>query len=146
MRPGHAERRGREREVFDIVAENESTLYERVGGAEGVAALTDEFYQRVFTDPLLRDFFEGVALEKLARMQARFFAAALGGPVEYRGRTIAEIHAGLGIQPRHLQRFFEHLVETVKARGVTDDDAYEIASRLGTWSDDVTGRTSGVDG
>jgi len=130
------------------VSESDSSesLYERVGGAEGIERVTDAFYQRVFSDADLRRFFEGVALDKLSRMQARFFSAALGGPDAYEGRPVAEIHAGLGIQPRHLQRFFEHLVETLKSQGVTEADAYEIASRLGPWADDVTGQAGGTDG
>ncbi len=128
------------------MSENASSLYERVGGAEGIARFTDAFYQRIFADQLLRGFFEGVSLDKLARMQARFFAAALGGPEAYTGRSIASIHAGRGIQLQHLQRFFEHLVATLKDSGITDDDAYEIATRLGKWSDEVTGQAGGVDG
>jgi hemoglobin len=121
----------------------ENTLYERIGGETGIARLMGDFYDRVLTDPELRSFFEGVEMEKLRRMQREFFAAALGGPSHYSGRSLAEVHAGRGIGLRHLRRFLEHLFETLRAHGVTEVDAYEVVSRINLYADEITGDVPG---
>lgn len=121
------------------------TLYERIGGDETVAGLVEAFYARVLADALLQPFFTGASLEKLQCMQKEFFAAALDGPVTYSGRSIAEAHAGRGIEPVHLARYLEHLLDTLKDRGLEEQEVYEIYSRIHCYADEITGKTN-VDG
>lgn len=124
---------------------DERSLYDRIGGKEAVAGLLVAFYGRVLDDPELRPFFENVPLDKLRAMQAEFFSAALDGPIRYRGRPISAVHAGLGIQPRHVRRFLEHLLETLEGTGLSEQDRYDTYSRIAIRADEVTGITS-VDG
>lgn len=121
----------------------EPTLYERIGGEAGIARLMGDFYDRVLADPELAPFFAGIEMDKLRRMQREFFAAALGGPAHYAGRSLAEAHAGLGIGLRHLRRFLDHLFETLQAHGVTEVDAYEVVSRINLYADEITGNMPG---
>lgn len=116
-----------------------STLYDRIGGEAGVAALVDDFYERVLSDTELAPFFERVPVDKLMRMQREFFAAALDGPGRYSGLALSHAHQGRGIAPRHLGRFVDHLLETLRARGVGDADAAAIIGRINTYADQVTG-------
>jgi hemoglobin len=121
------------------------TLFERIGGEPVVARLVDAFYERVLGDDELRPFFADTSMGKLQRMQREFFAAALGGPIRYSGRPLGEVHYGLGIRPRHLRRFLDHLLDTLRGQGIDAQDVYEIASRIQTYADEITGTTS-VDG
>ena len=73
------------------------------------------------------------------------FAEALDGPIRYTGRPLGEVHAGLGIQPRHLQRFLEHLLATLEHEDLGSDDRYEIYDRIARRADEITA-TTGVDG
>lgn len=127
------------------MAKRPGNLYERIGGEAGITATVDEFYRRVLADPELAPFFATTPMDKLRRMQREFFAAALDGPLTYTGRTMSEVHAGRGIRPRHLKRFVDHLLETLRDQDIDEDDAYEIASRINTWADEITGQTT-VDG
>ena len=68
-------------------------LYDDIGGASAVRAALDAFYPRVLADPTLSPFFLGVDIERLKKAQEGFFATALGGPPEYRGRSLADAHA-----------------------------------------------------
>lgn len=125
------------------------SLYDRIGGEATLERLLAAFYTRVLGDPELRPFFADASIEKLQRMQHEFFAAAFDGPVEYSGRSLAEVHAGMGIQPRHLRLFLEHLMATLgdPASGVAIDeqDRFDIYSRISTYADEITGTTT-VDG
>lgn len=121
------------------------SLYERLGGEPAIAGLVDAFYQRVFADPLLAPFFEGIEADRLRRMQREFFAAALGGPIGYSGRPLRAIHAPLGIRTRHLSRFLDHLTATLSDREISERDCYDIYTRIHLYADEITGATS-VDG
>ncbi len=122
-----------------------TTLYDRIGGGDTVRRLVTDFYQRVLADPDLRPFFEDVPVDKLAHMQSEFFATALDGPLEYTGRPLSEVHAGLGIRPHHIQLFLDHLLETLEGYEIGRDDRYDIVSRINTYADEITGGV-GVDG
>lgn len=115
------------------------TLYERVGGAEAVAALVERFYERVLADPDLQPFFARADTKRLRAMQREFFSVALGGPVTYFGRPLAYAHRGRGIERRHLQRFTEHLLATLEDRGLGERDVHDVIERINVYSSDILG-------
>jgi len=117
-------------------------LYEEMGGAEGVDAAISDFYGRVFEDPVLRGFFEGVDVEKLIAMQREFFAAALGGPVKYSGMTLRDAHSSHSIGRQHLSRFTDHLLTTLEDRGVAKSAAVSIVSQVALYSEDILGEVA----
>ncbi len=75
----------------------ESSLYDRLGGAAAIDGLIEAFYVRVLADPKLAPFFKDTPMERLRAMQTQFFSMALGGPVEYTGRSMSQVHHGRGI-------------------------------------------------
>jgi len=105
---------------------DDTTLYARLGGESGVSKLLMDFYGNVLSDPLLAPFFEHVEMEKLISMQKELFSAALGGPHTYTGKSLKEVHAGLGITLKHFQDFREHLLTTLKDAGLPTDDIHEV--------------------
>lgn len=123
------------------------SLYDRIGGEEGVQRLIDEFYERVTGDPDLQRFFARTPMDKLRAMQREFFGAALGGPIEYTGRPIAHVHQGRGIKLGHFQRFVAHLLDTLREHfPLTDEEIDRIISRINVYADEITGSAGGVDG
>jgi hemoglobin len=125
--------------------DTKTSLFDRVGGAGGVATLVRDFYARVLADPNLRPYFDGVAMDKLKRMQFEFFSAALGGPVYYSGRPVIHAHQGRNITRHHFQAFVEHLFDTLKDYSLSEQDRYTIIARINTYADDVIGRGVGLD-
>jgi hemoglobin len=124
------------------MAGEDQTLYERIGGAAGVERLLGAFYRRVLADAELAPFFEGRSMPRIERMQREFFGAALDGPVRYSGRSLAVVHAGLGIRVRHFARFVQHLLETLHSLDLDEDDVVEVIARVDTYVDQITGETS----
>jgi hemoglobin len=119
--------------------ENPPTLFERIGGQATVESLIDVFYQRVLADDELAPFFVGVSMDALRTMQREFFALALDGPGHYTGRPLSEAHYGHGIEPRHLRRFLDHLLETLEEQ-LEDDDVLRIISRINRHVGEITAR------
>lgn len=123
------------------------TLYDRIGGREGAAALVDEFYVRVLNDSRLRPFFLNSSIERLKRIQQEFFAAALDGPVATSDVDLARIHQGRNIRREHLTRFVDHLIAVLDSRdAITAADAMNITFRIGTYAGQVLEESGGEDG
>jgi hemoglobin len=124
--------------------EKQQTLFERVGGEQAIAELIHEFYDRVLVDPELKPFFKDTSVDKLRRMQREFFSAALDGPITYTGRPLSHVHHGRGITKHHLARYVDHLIDTLRGRGINDQDVQDIISRISTYANEITGDLGSV--
>ncbi|MBK1828418.1 group I truncated hemoglobin [Haloferula rosea] len=124
------------------MAENKPSVFERIGGEEGVERLVGKFYDRVIADPKLGRFFQHVPMEHLKTMQKEFFSEALGGPLFYTGRSLRQVHAGRGIHKEHIQCFIEHLLATLEAEradlDLDDQEVNRIYSRIAIEADRIT--------
>ena len=106
------------------------SIYDELGGADGVAAAVDEFYRRVLDDHSLAPYFEGVDLGRLRSHQRAFIAAALDGPEGYEGRDMATAHESLGVTDAAFERVVGHLTATLDHLGATPDAIAEVGTRL----------------
>lgn len=120
----------------------EESLFDRLGGVTGVAAIVNEMYDRVLADPELAPFFENVAMDRLRHMQYQFIASALDGPVEYTGAELTAIHRNRGITAHHFAKFCGHFVDAMEAHGADKHDLDQALGRLATYKDKVTGETN----
>ena len=119
-----------------------STLYERIGGASQVAQLVDSMYQRILADDELAPFFVDTPMDKQRKMQTEFFCAALDGPVNYSGMDLAAAHRGRGITRAHVTRFVDHLIEALSRFDLSEQDINEICARIGTYTNDIIGEST----
>lgn len=115
------------------------TLYDRIGGAAVIDTLIPAFYTRVLADPELAPFFRHAQIDSLHAMQREFFSMALGGPVDYTGRSLSQVHHGRGISTAHFGLFVKHLLETLDAMGLSAAESDEVIARIGTFANEITG-------
>jgi|tagenome__1003787_1003787.scaffolds.fasta_scaffold19205583_2 hemoglobin len=107
-----------------------ATMYDQLGGAEGVADAVDDFYARLLADPELGHHFDGAAMLRQIHHFRAFLAAALDGPRRYLGRDLRRAHGGAGITDAAFDRAVEHLVATLRHVGVPTPAIAELGSRL----------------
>jgi hemoglobin len=124
----------------------DSSLFDRIGGSAAVTSLVDDFYKRVTADPELSPYFKGVAMEKLRRMQFEFFSAALGGPEKYTGRSIVHAHQTHRINLQAFQRFVAHLFATLERYPLSEQERYDIITRINLYTNDVVSAGTGIVG
>ena len=122
------------------------TLYDRIGGADAISSMVRQFYAAVLDDPSLKRYFRHVTMDKLLRMQEEFFAAALGGPVKYSGRPITFVYHHLHIYLAAFQRFAQHLFDVLRRYELTEQECYDVISRLNLYVNNVVGTQPGFDG
>ena len=80
-------------------------LYDELGGAAGVSTALGQFYPKVLADPTLSPFFDGVDLEDLAKRIGSFMAMATGGPADYQGPTLREVHGRMALTDEIFDEF-----------------------------------------
>jgi len=106
-----------------------ASLYERLGGYDGVAAIVDDLLPRLLGDPSLAIYWKGKckdSLKKDRQLIVEFLGAAFGGPVVYLGRTMKMSHEGLGITDGEWERFIVHVTETLRNQAIPDREANEF--------------------
>jgi hemoglobin len=87
------------------------TLYERLGGYDAIAAIVDDFLNRMRADPLFARFGGGRSLDSIRRGRQLIInqlCALSGGPCVYTGRDMRTSHAGLGITAYEWELALEH--------------------------------------
>ncbi|WP_201766890.1 group I truncated hemoglobin [Rhodopirellula europaea] len=127
------------------MSQSEPDLLGQLGGMDGVRRVVDEMYVRVLADPELTHFFDGVPMEKLARMQTEFIASITSGDIQYTGADLTKVHAGRGITGVHFSKFCGHLTDALEANNVSSHAIDQVLGKLAMYSDKITG-SSNVDG
>ena len=115
----------------------QQTLYDRLGGRDGIRAVVDDFYDRLLADEELGEFFDGANMEMLRRTQTDFLCEAAGGPETYDATPVREAHVDVPFTPDHIQRAVELLYESLEAFDVADDDADAVVGAIAQYEDDL---------
>ena len=121
----------------------ERTLYQRLGGYDAIAAVTDDFIGRLVADPQLGPFFTGHSTDSKMRIRELVIdqvCAATGGPCVYKGRDMKTAHAGLGITEAQWNLAVSHLVATLNKLKVGEKEQNDLAAVLTTLKPDIVER------
>jgi hemoglobin len=119
------------------------TLYEKLGGEPAVNAAVDIFYRKVLADDRIKQFFEGVDMERQAAKQKAFLTMAFGGPNKYTGEDMRRGHAHLvakGLNDSHFDAVMENLGATLQELNVPGELIAQCAAIAESTRNDVLGR------
>jgi hemoglobin len=123
------------------------SLYERLGGYDGIAAIVDDLLPRLLGDSQLAVYWKGKckdSLKKDRQLIVDFLGAAFGGPVVYLGRDMKTSHDGLGITETEWSRFIDHVAATLNNMAVTGPEASEFMAAAQTLKAEVVERAHAI--
>ena len=108
---------------------SEPTLYNRLGGYDAIAALSDDLVQRLRADSQLGRFWQnrgedGIRREK--QLLIDFLCANAGGPMYYTGRNMTTSHKGMGITESDWDVFLGHLKDSIAKFEVPAKEAADV--------------------
>jgi len=95
-----------------------STLYDRLGGESGVAAIANSLIDRVSADPVLGRSFKDTKLSRIKKLLAEQICDLSGGPCHYSGDSMKEVHAGLHISEAEFYGMVDALRGILKQRHI----------------------------
>jgi hemoglobin len=106
----------------------EQSMYERLGGYDAIAAVTDELIARLEEDKFAS--FSEASLRKVRQNIVDFICEATGGPCFYTGRDIRTAHAGIGITQAEWDNFVVVFGETMNDFNVPEDIQADFAGMM----------------
>jgi hemoglobin len=109
------------------LAEDE-TLYQRLGGYDAIAAVTDELIARLEEEKFAS--FSQASLRQVRQNIVDFICEATGGPCFYNGRDIRTAHAGIGITQEQWDNFVVVFGQTMDDFNVPEDLQAEFAGLM----------------
>jgi len=116
-----------------MTTSTEPSLYQRLGGYDAIAAVTDEFLERLMGDPTLGGYWAGHSDDtkrKERQLIVDFFCEATGGPTFYTGRDMKTSHQGLAISENEYDILMTHCVATLDKFEVPEREKNEVCSFL----------------
>jgi hemoglobin len=119
------------------MAQARAPLYERLGGADGVAAIAAALIDRVAADPRLGRSFEDTNLKRIKTLLAEQICDLSGGPCRYSGDSMKEAHAGLHISQAEFYGMVADLRDILHERHVSQGATNELLRLLAPMKRDV---------
>ncbi len=122
------------------MAMQEKSLYERLGGYNALAAVTDDFAGRLIKDEKLGKYFVGLSedsVKKLRQHVVDFLCQATGGPCIYTGRDMKTSHKGLKISEEEWNISVKLLTQTLDKFNVPAKEKGEVLTAIGGLEKDI---------
>lgn len=105
------------------------SLYQRLGGYDVIASITEDYMARMAADPHFSRFAGGRSLENRARarqLSVELLCQLAGGPCTYIGRPMKPSHEGLGITKADWEGMLEHIVAALDQRKIPAKEKQEF--------------------
>jgi hemoglobin len=118
----------------------EPSLYDRLGGTPGIAAVVDDFVGNIAADPAINRRFAGADIPKLKRLLVEQICEAAGGPCDYSGRSMKESHRGMAITDADFNAMANDMAKTLDKFNVPTREKSEVLKLLASMRGDIVGR------
>jgi hemoglobin len=115
----------------------DDSLYNRLGGEAGVAALSTTLIDRVVADPVMGPSFKDSKLSRIKTLLAEQICDLSGGPCHYSGDPMKEVHAGHHITEAMFYRMVDTLRDILRERHVDLHSTNQLLRLLAPMKRDV---------
>jgi hemoglobin len=117
-----------------------TSLYQRVGGYDVIAAVIDDLFAILHGDPAFARFFGGRSEDSAIRSRQLLvdqMCALSGGPCHYIGRDMKTSHSGLGITNAEWEANMRASDVALANVGVGDAERAEFLALFEHYRDDI---------
>ena len=129
--------------LASAAAAQEKSMYQRLGGYDAIAAVSDEFIARLATDDQEKGFFIGFSDDSkmhIRQLLVDLVCKSAGGPCYYMGRNMKTAHAGAGITKADWDRSLGIFVEVLNKFIVPEKEQKDLATLLSPLEKDIVGK------
>lgn len=118
----------------------EKSLYERLGGYDGIACFANDLIPRLQGDDLLGRFWQNRSDDSIVRekqLLIDYLCDSAGGPVYYTGRDMGLSHKGMKISEADWQSFLGHAGATMEALQVPAQECDDVVEFVLSLKNDI---------
>lgn len=123
---------------------NEKSLYERLGGTEGIAAIVDEIVEAHMTNPAIKARFlplknDPVHFTEVRQHLIEFFVMGSGGPSQYSGKDMHSAHVGMNINQGEYMSVMDDVLNALDKKNVDEQSKKDVLAILYSLKDQMIG-------
>ena len=116
---------------MESVTEKTTTLYERLGGEEGIIAIVDDIVEAHTKNPAISARFlpyleRPEYLAQIKRHTVNFFGAGAGGPQQYEGRDMTTAHRGMNINAAEYMHVIDDIMGVLDKHGKSEETKKDV--------------------
>lgn len=119
------------------------TLWDRLGGEEGVTRIVDDFFNAATADPKV-DFFrhgkykpDAAEIAKMKREMVEQVSQATGGPLKYNGPDMKKVHKDMGITDAQFDATAGHIKKALEKNKVAEQDVATVMAAINSYRKEV---------
>lgn len=121
-------------------ASSEPSLYQRLGGTPGIAAVVDDFMDNVRADPMINKRFAAADVPHTKQMLVELICQDSGGPCKYTGRSMKATHRGMDISDAEFNALAGDMAKTLDKFKLPPPEKSEVMKLLASMRGDVVGQ------
>src|SRR5215469_4402621 len=114
-----------------------ASLYERLGGTDGIRAVAEAFEKRAGKDDRINKKFARTNFERLTKEFVDQLCQDSGGPCAYTGLSMKQTHTNMGVTSGEFDAFVEDFVATLNDFNVGKAEQDELLSDLAPMRGDI---------
>jgi len=116
---------------------NSTTLYDKLGGEQGLQKFVTTLDQLSAKNPELAPFFEKVDMTKLNERRFQYFSKMFGGNSKYEGKNMSSAHDSMPLSDKHLKVFLDLVQDALKELGTESSVRDEVVMMFQTKRNEV---------
>ena len=118
----------------------EGSLYERLGGSEGITQIASDALDNHLANPRIKSRYEHLEnLEAVRAGAANFFISATGGPDVYEGRNMLETHKGMNIDEAEYMAVIDDILDALDKNNIEQGEQAEVLFALYSLRREIVG-------
>lgn len=114
------------------------SLYQRLGGADGIARIVEDAVDAHLANPLIKArYLSSPDIAHTKRMAFEFFCAGAGGPQEYTGKDMLTAHQGMNISEQEFIAVVDDILGAMAHHQVGDEEQKDVLAVLYSLKDQI---------
>lgn len=116
---------------------SEASLYERLGGENGIRQVVEDVWANHISNPKIRNRYVSSDAEKVKQLVWEFFCSGIGGPQEYTGRDMLTAHTGMNINDEEFVAVCDDVLAALDKNKVGQQERDEVLCILYSMKGDI---------
>lgn len=113
-----------------VAQASDDAVFQGLGGKPGIKKIVDTLIPLVLADERIKDSFTDIDMKNLAMRLEEQFCMLSGGPCEYKGKEMREIHDGLNITNAQFNALAEDLQIAMDKVGIASRVQNKLIAKL----------------
>jgi hemoglobin len=112
-------------------ATHAASLYQRLGGSDGIVALVDDIVAAHMSNPIIKARFLPYAADPerlgvIKKHLCAFLESGSGGPTQYTGRSMPDAHRGMNISEHEYVAAIDDILAVLRKHDISEQSQKDV--------------------